>query len=283
MSPGRHRSERLRLLGVVLYMFGLSCRNVVKLLRMLDCKASKSSIERDVAQAGQGAKAYHESAPRLRVRILGVDGTGVAVAGVNAGVLLFVDVQSGRLVCVEPVQEKDSRRVRAHVAAVMAAVRAQELRTDEYSVYEGIVGEDRHRLCLAHWRKSKGKRAYDLYRQALAEDRPLEVESMRRLLELLRLKPRPPTLPVVATLSKFSFSLRTRKLVTSGPTYLSGDRLTAPWRRDGHGCNHFGLVHAQPASVGCREDDLGLLRQGPDEEGVLPGSAQSCGFLRQVS
>jgi len=38
-------------------------------------------------------------------------------------------------------------------------------------------------------------RAYDLYRQALAEQRPLEAQSMRRLLELLRQKPRPPTVP----------------------------------------------------------------------------------------
>ena len=77
----------------------------------------------------------------------------------------------------------------------MRQVGAQELRTDEHSVYAGIVPEGQHRLCLAHWRKSKGKRAYDLYRQALAEERPLEAQSMQRLLELLRLKPRPPTVP----------------------------------------------------------------------------------------
>jgi len=32
---------------------------------------------------------------------------------------------------------------------------------------------------LAHWRKSKGKRAWDLLRQAEAEDRPLEAQTMR--------------------------------------------------------------------------------------------------------
>jgi len=78
----------------------------------------------------------------------------------------------------------------------MGQVGAEELRTDEHSVYAGIVGaEGGHRLCLTHWRKSKGKRAYDLYRQALAEQRPLEAQSMRRSLELLRQKPRPPTVP----------------------------------------------------------------------------------------
>ena len=37
----------------------------------------------------------------------------------------------------------------------MAQVGAQELRTDEHSVYEGIAPEEHHQLCLTHWRKSK--------------------------------------------------------------------------------------------------------------------------------
>ena len=195
VGPGRQRSDQLRLAGVVLYMFGLSYRSVERFLPLLGCPTGKSSIERDVGQAGQGAKGYHESAPRVRVRILGVDGTGAAMAGVNAGVLFFVDVELGKLVCVEPVQERDAAKLRGHVARVMAEVGAEELRTDEYSGYQGMVAEARHRICLAHWRKSKGKRAYDLYRQALAEERPLEAQSMRRLLELLRQRPRPPTVP----------------------------------------------------------------------------------------
>jgi hypothetical protein len=176
-------------------MLGLSYRGVEKLLGALQCRCGKSSIERDVAEAGQKARAYHQQAPRVRVRVLGVDGTGAAMAGRNAGVLFFTDVEGRRLVCVQLIHEEDTPRVRRHVAKVMAAVGAEELRTDEHSAYEGIVGEGRHRLCLTHWRKSKGKRAYDLYRQALGEERPLEAQSMQRLLALLRLKPRPPTVP----------------------------------------------------------------------------------------
>jgi len=79
-------------------------------------------------------------------------------------VVFFTDIESGRLACVEPIQEEDTRRVRRYVREVMGQVGAEELRTDEHSVYAGIVGaEGGHRLCLTHWRKSKGKRAYDLY------------------------------------------------------------------------------------------------------------------------
>ena len=53
----------------------------------------------------------------------------------------------------------------------------------------------RHRLCLTHGRKSKGKRAFDLRRRAVTEDRPLEAQTMRELLDLPRRRPRAPTAP----------------------------------------------------------------------------------------
>ena len=79
-------------------MFGLSCRYVEKFLPLLDCKGSKSSIERDVASAGQKAKALHLQGPRLRVRTLGIDGNGVKMAGKKAGLLFYVDVDYRRFV-----------------------------------------------------------------------------------------------------------------------------------------------------------------------------------------
>ena len=195
VKSNRQRSERLRLIGVVLYMFGLSYRHAAAFLRMLEWQGSKSTLERDLCEAGQAARSYHEGAPRMRVRVLGVDGTGAAMAGRKAGMVFFVDVDRGKLLCVEPLQETNARAVRRHVARVMAHVGAQELRTDEHSVYAGIVSEDRHRLCLAHWRKSKGKRAWELLQRAETADRPLEAQTMRELLELLRMQPRGPTPP----------------------------------------------------------------------------------------
>ena len=53
VSPGRQRSDRLIGIGVVLYMLGVSYRAVETFLPCLDCRGGKSSIERDVAAAGQ--------------------------------------------------------------------------------------------------------------------------------------------------------------------------------------------------------------------------------------
>jgi hypothetical protein len=195
VEPGRHRTERLRGIGVLLYMLGLSYRNVEAFLPCLDCPTSKSTVERDVAAAGQKARMLHREAPRMRVRVLGVDGTGDARVRTKGGLLFFVDVERQELLLVEPLQESETAKVRRHVQRVLREVDAEELRTDEHSVYRGASGESRHRICLTHWRKSKGKRAWDILQQAKREDRLLEARTMQELLELLRLKPRPPTPP----------------------------------------------------------------------------------------
>jgi hypothetical protein len=196
VEAGCQRSRRLIGLGVVLYMLGLSDRGVEKFLPLLDCRGGKSSIDRDVKAAGERAADLHRQAPRMRVRVLGVDGTGAAMAGQDQGLLFFVGIgPGGGLIAVEALHEEQTWQVRQHVAKVMAEVGAEELRTDEHSVYEGIVPEERHRLCLTHWLKSKCKRAADLGRVAQTLEAPFEAATMRELLELLRKKPRAPTVP----------------------------------------------------------------------------------------
>ena len=134
MGAGRQRSDRMIGLGVILYVLGLSYRGVEQFLPCLDCRGGKSSIDRDVAALGQRARAIRAGASGLRVRVLGVDGTGAALAGRNVGMVFFVDVDRQRLLAVEPQREEDTEKVRRHVRRVMAAVEASELRTDEHSV-----------------------------------------------------------------------------------------------------------------------------------------------------
>ena len=192
---GRQRSNRLIMLGVALYMLGLSYRSVQEFLPLLGCKGSKSAIERDVAAAGQKAKSLHFCAPRMKVRVLGVDGTGAKMAGKRAGLLFFADVDTSRLICVEPVDETDSVKVRSHVRRVFSAVGAEQLRADELSVYDRILPIGYRTICLSHWRKSKCRRAWQLCRQLKAAGMNYEARQMLQLLEYLRLDPRPPTVP----------------------------------------------------------------------------------------
>jgi hypothetical protein len=132
----------------------------------------------------------------MRVNVLGVDGTVAKMAGKSReGMLFFVDVERDKLICVEPVNETDSKKVREHVLTVMAAVGAQKLSTDESSVYEGIVDESNHKICPAHWRKSKLKKAYELHRQLRTEGLDYAAKDILDLSALLRQDPMPQKIP----------------------------------------------------------------------------------------
>lgn len=194
VKDGCQHSDRLRAVGVFLYMLGLSYRCVACFCGSLEWRTSKSAVERDVREAGQRAKRLHEEAPRMRVRVLGVDGTGAKMAGEDAGMLFFVDVDGQRLVCVEPVQETEAQKVRRHIQRVLVETDADELRTDELSVYDRTAAA-RHTICLAHWLKSKCKRAWDLARQFEAEGMTYEAQTLRDLMVLLHRYRSSPTLP----------------------------------------------------------------------------------------
>ncbi|KPL23027.1 MAG: hypothetical protein AMJ75_06965 [Phycisphaerae bacterium SM1_79] len=191
IGPGRQRSDRLIGVGVLLYMLGLSYRAVERFLYAMQWKGSKSGVERDVDRSGQKTRALHKQAPAMRVR----NGTGAKMAGKNAGMLFFTDIEGQRLVCVEPVKETDARAVREHVRRVMALVGAEQLRTDELSVYKHVVDEEDHKICLAHWLKSKCQRAADLARQFRAEGMVYESETMLELKRLLHEKWSLPQVP----------------------------------------------------------------------------------------
>ncbi len=117
------------------------------------------------------------------------------MAGRKAGLLFYVDIERGKLVGVEPVNEKDAAKVRRNVQRVMKEVQAEQLRTDELSVYNRIVPEEQHKLCLFHWRRSKCRRARQLYRQLHTDGMDFEASDMLRLIELLKVEPWPVKLP----------------------------------------------------------------------------------------
>ena len=69
------------------------------------------------------AQALHRAGmKRLRVKVVGADGTGAAMAGRNEGLLFLVDVGNGRLLGVESVDESQAEEVRAVLTDAFLAV-----------------------------------------------------------------------------------------------------------------------------------------------------------------
>ena len=193
VGPGRQRTDRLRGLGVMFYMLGLSYRAVEAITASLECGVGKSTVERDVAEAGQKAEELHQAGARLKIKLVSVDGTGAAMAGQNRGMLFCVDPVGGRLLRVVYASEEDLAAVRKHIREVMASCGAQVLRTDEHSVYQKAaeqLGIPRHELCAAHWLKSKQCRVRQLREQACASGRTPDLVGLDELREILRHRPR---------------------------------------------------------------------------------------------
>jgi len=196
MTDGRQRTNRLICIGVFLYMLGLSYRAVEAFVHALGCKGSKSTVERDVGRLSQEARTLHSRSLRMGVQIVGVDGTGARMAGrSHEGMLFFVDIGTGKLLLVVRANETDSRQVRQHVRQIMQLVGAEELRTDELSVYDNVVADGSRTICLAHWLKSKCRRAYELSRQLKAEGLSYESQTMLELKQLLHDRWPCPTVP----------------------------------------------------------------------------------------
>ena len=113
-------------------MLGLSYRAVERFLRLLDCHGCKSTIGRDVAAVGQNAEKLHRQAPRMRVRVLRVDGTRTVIAGREGKMLFFAAPGPGRLIGMAPAGQEQTQQVCQHLAKVLAALRGEELETNEH-------------------------------------------------------------------------------------------------------------------------------------------------------
>lgn len=199
MAPYRQRSQRVRELGVLLYMLGLSYRQVSQVLASMGVPVSPPAVLGDVMAAGERAQERNRQLRgRVRVRQVGIDGTGVPMAGVGSvGVVVAVDVERQQVLLVEAVEERDAEAVRELLEEVIAGFAPQEVVTDEAAPYgvavaEAVVEEEarpRHRLCAAHFRRNKARRLKELEREAEGLGAPLLALEAAALRALLRAPP----------------------------------------------------------------------------------------------
>lgn len=195
MAPYRQRSQRVRELGVLLYVLGLSYRKVSQVLGSLGVPVAASTLLGDVVAAGEWARAQNKAMRgRIRVRQVGIDGTGVPMAGEGSqGVVVAVDLESQQVLMVEAVEEGDTEAIREMIKEVVHRFGPWEVVTDEAGVYGRILAEQpaeegvwpHHRLCAAHFRRNKARRLQQLRERAEKMGAPLlamEAEALRKLL-----------------------------------------------------------------------------------------------------
>jgi transposase-like protein len=131
------------------------------------------------------------------VRILGIDGTGQKIKRRgrrgHVGVGFAVDAERQVLLGVELMEEENSAEVRRFVEGLCRRYDMDVILTDEHSSYAEVMRSRRtraeHRLCQAHWKKSKQLRARSLRVQAQEQgDWPM-ARDLARIQRLIRNDP----------------------------------------------------------------------------------------------
>ena len=180
--------------GVLLYALGLSYRGVSSAVRALVGVGCPTTVYRDVMRACGQARELHEKHVGRAVRVAGVDGTGQKTKGGCVGVAFAVDAQGQKLLAVELVEEDDPQQVAHFLQDLCEQYEINAIITDEHSSYKEAIDEGQidveHRLCEAHWKKSKQLRIARLRTQAARRGWTQFTNDLDRLSNLVRHRPR---------------------------------------------------------------------------------------------
>jgi len=187
LACGAQRSDRVRALGIILYVLGLSYGKAARVIRALVQMGSSSTVYRDVQRAGAKALELHQRA-RGKVRVLGIDGTGQKMKGWNEGVVFAVDKEGQLLVRVEVLQEANERGIKRFLKELCREYGVKVVISDEHRSYQaGVKGLDvEHRLCEAHWKRSKVRRAKGLAERARKRRWEKAAKDLEELEKLVR-------------------------------------------------------------------------------------------------
>ena len=171
----RHdQSHGLRALAALSWALGLSLRSVSHLLSALGCKLSRMSVWRDVQESGSNALDRWLSRARGRVRLMGADETVLKVRGKQTVVEFVTDAESGRLVGMDVLVDRDSDGFVRWLEGYVSRFGVESMVTDDLNTYKPVVerlGVD-HQVCIAHvmkwvWNRLREMDGWDWYRSRI--------------------------------------------------------------------------------------------------------------------
>lgn len=145
-------SQRLVALLAVIWALGLSLRRVALVLSLLGMPTSFVSVWRAVQTVGAALRRL----PAGRVAVLGVDGTGMRLAGSTTGLVVAVDMGNGQVLDLVLADERDPQALVAWLRPGVATHGIEVLVTDDLASYRVLAEQlelERHgcHFHLARW------------------------------------------------------------------------------------------------------------------------------------
>jgi hypothetical protein len=154
-------SARLRGLGVLLYVLGMSYGAVALTLEALGHPLCKTAVYNAVQAAGEKVPglrrdAVHLPAGKGKVAALGADLTSVKCKGKWLSVGVTVDAQEGIALSVDIIDGADAQTLKAWVQEVGEAVGAEVLVSDDDDSFKTAADDNgmEHQVCKSHVRRN---------------------------------------------------------------------------------------------------------------------------------
>lgn len=164
-------SQRLVALLALVWALGLSLRCTALVLTLVGMPTSFSSVWRAVQTVGAGLRRL----PAGHVSVLGVDGTGMRLAGRTAGVLVAVDMGSGQVLDLVLADERDPSVLITWLRPLVEQYGVEVLVTDDLASYRVLAEQlDLERQgCQFHLQRWVGRALAGLERQLDDAWRPI--------------------------------------------------------------------------------------------------------------
>ena len=147
-------SQRLKGMGVLLYVLGLSYGAASLMLEALGVYLSKSSVYRTVqatAEAVPGMKRT-ELLQGYRTKAIGADLTSVKCKGKWLPIGVIVDPINGLVLCVDHLDGEDAQTLKDWVEPIADQVGAHTLLTDDADAFKEVADRSGlyHQVCKSH-------------------------------------------------------------------------------------------------------------------------------------
>lgn len=169
-----HRSQRLRGIGVMLYVLGLSYGAVADVLAAFGWAGSKSSVYRDVQAAGAAVEGMRRLQPQRRVQVVSADATYVICNRQEVTIAVALDALAGDVLDIELVDSESADGLRPFLRQLQAEYGMEVLVSDDQDSYKTLTDELglAHSVCRAHVNRNVARLTAQLAEEALRHPSP---------------------------------------------------------------------------------------------------------------
>lgn len=169
-----HRSQRLRGIGIMLYVLGLSYGGVADALAAFGWAGSKSSVYRDVQAAGASVTRLRQLQPVRQVKVISADATYVVCRGQDVTIAVALDALAGDVLDVELVDSESADAMRSFLTRLQAEYGMEVLVSDDQDSYKTLADElgVAHSICRAHVNRNVARIVAELAEAAMRGNSP---------------------------------------------------------------------------------------------------------------